>query len=73
MYRFKILASVVQAARIGEDGYLRQGEKWLIGDPGSWLVFDHHGGTSNWTHEEFVLAFEPADEQARLYLEHNRK
>jgi hypothetical protein len=69
LFRFRLLASEVLAVQIGASGILKFEGRELVGDPYSWLVFDHQGGQSVWRDPEFRVTFEPMDDVARKYME----
>jgi hypothetical protein len=69
LHRFRLLCSIVFAVRFGADGVARVGEQGFIGEPGTWIVFDHQGGRSNWPDVEFRHVFEPVDALAQAYLD----
>lgn len=73
MLRFKLMASEVRAIQIGPDGVVEIDGHELVGDAGTWVVYDHQGGETVWQDPEFRATFEPVDEAARLYLELARR
>ena len=68
MYKFKVLASIVEAVQINKSGEVIINGKKYLGDAGSWVVIDHHGDQSTWSNEEFRKNFEPYDALAANYL-----
>ena len=68
MYQFRLLSTVVKAARIDTSGAVTLDGHTLIGDAGTWIVVDAHGVQSTWTNEAFRKNFEPANKDAEAYL-----
>ena len=67
------MASEVLAVQVGADGTVEIEGRVMVGDPLTWLVYDHHGGKSSWPDPEFRVTFEPIDDEARRYLEAARR
>jgi hypothetical protein len=68
MFKFRLLASEVEAIQIGEDGVVEIKGNQLLGDANTWVIIDGEGIQTIWSDTDFRNKFVPADENAQKYL-----